>query len=225
MIPKFILFFLRPLAEPMRYGALKLMKRMRPPNDKHPAMAASDHLLNEIVLPSVFHTFREDAFRELARFKKLPVSEHDRIFNELEVAGVCVAVFYLRAIKTLVRPEDYHFWQDVEECLPKELQRILIGYGVDGANAKLMRELINMRRTEYEKLAEHVWEASDDARAEFKTLPEEMKRFVSWAQGTAIGTTDHIRRGKLAEKDPLISYLMEWFMSLRKKVNKFVKHL
>jgi|GEM_PF-3160580 len=224
MLPKIIEIVLRPFAGIIRYGALKIMKKFRPPDDRRPVIATSDYILNEMVLPSVFYTFQEEKFRELARFKKLPVSEHDRIFNELEVAGICLAIFSLRALK-LARIEDYHFWQDTEEHLPKQFQRILIGYGVSSSNAKLMRELIDMRREEYESIAEQVWDVSTQYKPEFLSLPPEMKIFAARVQATAVGTTDHIRRGKIRKNDPLIKYLVSWLMHLYKKIRKFVNDL
>jgi len=225
MFAKILAFILRPFARPIRYGTLKIMKKLRSLDDKRPAIAASDHILNEIVLPSVFCAFQDNKFRELAYFKKLPVSEHDRIFNELEVAGVCLAIFYLRAIKPLVKPDDYHFWQNAEEHLPKQLQKILMDYGADGSSAKLLKQLIDMRYEEYEELAKKVRDANDDKKTEFKTLPPEMKQVAAAVQATAIGTTDHIRRGKVKEKDPLIQYLIGWFLSLQKRIGKFVGNL
>lgn len=225
MFTKIIVFFLRPFVGLIRYGALKIMKKFHSPNDKRPVIATSDHILNEIVLPSVFNTFRENKFRELAYFKKLPVSEHDRIFNELEVAGICLTIFYLHAIKPLVKPDNYHFWQDVEEYLPKQLQRALMNYGVDGSNAKLLKQLVEMRREEYEKLAEKICDVSSNKETEFKNLPLEMKRIAAVVQATAVGAADHIRRGKIQEKDPLMQYLVEQLLFLQKKIGKFVKNL
>lgn len=218
-------FILRPFAGPIRYGALKLMKKLRQPDDKRPIIAASDHLLNEIVISSMFHFFKEEKFRELARFKKLPVSEHDRIFNELEVAGVCLAIFYLRVLKTLAKPEDYHFWQEVELHLPKQLQKTLISYGVNGSDAKLVKQLVDMRYEEYEKLGV---KTNEDHRIQddgLGTLSAETKWVAAMTQAIAVGTVDHIRRGKIEEGDSLIRHIFNWLLSLQKKISRFVKNL
>jgi hypothetical protein len=225
MMKRVLIFFLRPFVGPIRYGALKVMKKMRPSGDQRPMIATADYALSEIVLPSVFDTFKENEFRELARFKKLPVSEHDRIFNELEVSGVCLAIYYLRFTKPLVRPGDYHFWQGVEEQLPKQLQRKLMGYGVSSSNAKLMKELIDMRYKEYERMADKIWSVNESEGQEFRTLAPEMKRLAAMMQATAVGTTDHIRRGDMAIGDPLISYLAGWLALLQRKIGRLVKKL
>ena len=86
---KIIGFILSPFVEIIRYGALKLMKRMGHHGDERVVIAVSDHLLNTIILPSVFRFFQDEDFREAANFKEISAVEHDRIFNELEVAGIC----------------------------------------------------------------------------------------------------------------------------------------
>ena len=225
MFSKIVKFFLRPFANPLRYGALKVMKRLRRRDDPRPATAAADHLLHTLVIPWVFDLFHDDRFRTLARFAKLPVLEHDRILNEIEVAGICVPVFYLRAVKSLVRLEDYHFWQDVETLLPKKLQETLVGYGVKPAAAKLMRELIGMRQEEYEGLAAHARDYHERRIKEFRELPAEMKQFALLVQATAFGTVRHIRRGTMGKDDPLVSYFVDWLMRLRRKTSKLVKNL
>lgn len=225
MLPKFLIFILRPFAGPIRYLMMKLMKRFRVHDDPRPIIAASEHILHAFILPTLFATFNDTKFRELANFKKLPRSEHDRIFNELEVSGVCISIFYLRSIKTLVRPEDYHFWQDTEWHLPKQLQQILLGYRIDSSNAKLMRELIEMRLKEYEEMLFEVHKINQEMSAEFKSAPTEVKEFAAALQVTAVGTVGHIRRGKYAPGDPLIHYLGEEFMKIQRPLSRFVKKL
>lgn len=225
MFSKILGYILYPFVKIIRYAALKLMKAKRPPGDRRPAIAAADHLLDEIVLPSVFRTFRQDGFREPANFKKLPVAEHDRIFNELEVSGICVAEFYLGQVKHFVKDGDFHFWRDVEELLSRQLQKKLTSLGVDGGNAKLMRQLINMRYREYGQLAEQIIRGGVLITPEFKNQPPEIKRSFAMMQAIAVGTADHIRRGKLEERDPLIKHLMNWFFDLQSKISKFVKNL
>ena len=222
---KALLLILRPFAGAIRYGALKLMKRMRRPGDKRPIIATSEHLLNEIIIPSVFRAFSDPIFREHASFKALSREEHDRIFNELQVAGIYSAMVHLNTAKSAVRSEDYHFWQEVEEHLPLQFQKILMGYGVDGSNAKLMRKLIDLRGTEYAELQTHILDANNEAGKEFKTLSSNMKRIASAMQAIAIGTADHIRRGKIKEGDPLIRNLTTWLIFLQGKFRKFVRHL
>ncbi len=225
LFTKIIGIVVRPFVRPIQYLMLKIMKRVRQPDDNRPIIASSGYLLEEIILPAGFRLFRDEEFRELSDFAKLPRSEHDRIFNELEAAGVCLTLFYLDAISSLVRLSDFHFWNRIAEHLPKQFQKILLSYGADGGNAKLMRELIAVRKEEYQKLAERVREASDERQSDFRTLSSEMQLVAAAVQATALGTADHIRRGKLAPKDPLIGFLITWLMALRRRVDKFVQNL
>ncbi len=167
----------------------------------------------------------QSIFREHASFKTLPQEEQDRIFNELQVAGIYSAIVHLNTVKSTVRPDDYHFWQAVEERLPRQFQKILMGYGVDGLNAKLMRKLIDLRGIEYAELQPHILDANNEAGKEFKTLSSEMKRIACAMQAIAIGTADHIRRGKMKEGDPLIRNLTTWLIFLQGKFGRFVRHL
>lgn len=225
MILKILVFILRPFIKSIRYGILKIMKKIRLPDDKRPVIATANYILDEIILPSVFFIFQERNFRELARFNKLPTSEHDRIFNELEAAGICLIIFYLEIAKSFVKPGDFYFWRDVGEFLLKQFQRKLISYGVDSSDAKLMREFIEIRSKEYDKLAEEIKDINEEEELEFKNLLPEKKRFLSLLEGIAIGMTEHIRRGEIKEEDPLIQYSIKWLLFLQGEIGKFVKNL
>ncbi len=188
-------------------------------------MAAAEHVLEEYVFPSVYQTFQDVQLRQLAHFEKLPTSEHDRIFNELLVAGIISVENYLDAQKEHVRDGDFHFWRNVLEELPRQYTKKMISLGVDSGNAKLMRQLVEMRYTEYEELADEVWQASNGASKEFRDLEPEQKRLASMIQGIAIGTASHIFRGKLQDGDPLTQYLAAWNLQLQRKVGKFTRNL
>ncbi len=226
-------FILRPFVKVIRYGALKLMKAMGNSRDRRPYIATAGHIIEEYVLPSVFRIFHESEFRRLAHFEKLPVSEHDRIFNELQVAGMSVAEYALGEAKQYVKDGDFHFWSGVEEELPRQYQKILTGFGIDGSNAKLMRQLVKMRQEEYENLADQVWvanallasEVKREIEKRFNSSSPQIKRLLSEVHAVAFGTVDHIRRGKMEEKDKLVNYLMTWLLKLRNKTAKFVKKL
>lgn len=222
---KLLAFILRPFVGLIRYGALKMMKRLRQPDDKRPIIAAADHILDTLLLPSVFCIFQDKIFREHAGFSKIPQSEHDRIFNELEISAIYLAIVYLNIVKSAVEPGDYHFWQGVEEYLPRQLQKTLISHGVDSSNAKLMCQLIDIRRAEYEEIETHIRDASNQESEEFKKLSARNKHIAAVVQSIAIGTADHIRRGELREHDPLVSHLIAWFIFLQKQIGKFVKNL
>ncbi len=225
MLPRIALVLLRPFAKPIRYGALKIMKRFRAPDDGRPVIAASEHLLQEFVLPSIWRLFRDEQFRALASFKKLPTAEHDRIWNELVVAGIAALTLTLDAALAVVRPEDFHFWKKVREHAPKQFQRELMKFGVSSSNAKLMRELVAMRSSEYNDLSRQTREINEQENELFRGLSDDLRYIGAGVQAIGIGAADHIKRGKLAPGDPLIRFLINWLFILFKQLSGFVKRL
>ena len=225
MLPRFVLFLLRPFAKPLRYGLLKLMKRRRLPRDHRPVIAASEHLLNEFMLPSVWKLFRDQKFRTVAGFRALPVAEHDRIWNELIVANISMIVLTLDAASSAVPPEDLHFWQEVQGHIPKQFQRELVRVGVSGENAKTMRQLIAMRDAEYADLARALKKTGEFRDEMSHDFPNEMRDFVADIHSVSICTANHITRGKLKAGDPLIRVLRWWLLNLHGRVSTFVVRL
>lgn len=216
---------LAPAVRPIQYAALKLVKRFRKKGDQRPIIATADHIMHHIVLTLGFKTFTDAKFRKLAEFGKISIEEHDRIFNEIQVTWICLILFYIDAVKSLVPLSDWHFWQDVAKYIPKDFEDILMGYGADERNAKMMTQLIDMRYKEYEALTHAVQETNDQYGIEFKSLSWEFKRITAYMQAAAIGTTDHIRRGKITEEDPLIKFLTEQLLFVERRISRFIKKL
>ena len=211
--------------KPVRYFALKAMKRFRQPDDLRPVIAASDHLLEDIVLPSVYMIFQDKRFRERAHFQKLPVTEHDRIFNELHVAGICLSMFCLDVAQTIVEPESFHFWIKTREHLLEQAQKLLMEFGVNGDNAKLFHQLVDERFREYERLAKEAWTIWNEEEEHFRGMPEGLKLVTSRVDAISIGTTDHILRGKEDVGGQIARRLREWLLPLNEKIGKFIKRL
>ncbi len=222
---RFTAFLLAPFAKWIRYGALKTMKRFSAPNDNRPIIAVADHLINDYILPRTFRLFNDEQFRTFASFKKLPRAEHDRIFNELMVASVSLLLASLEAAPRLVAPEAYHFWLRVEEQIPKQFARELMKFGVSSANAKLMRELIDMRAKEYRELSRQVQELNEGENKEFRELGDDMRHLAAIIQAIGIGTARHITRGKLPPRDPLIGFLIDWLFRFNRNLAAFVRKL
>lgn len=230
---KILALLLRPFARIIRYRMLKAMKSMGNSDDHRPHMAVARHVIEELVLPYVFQTFREAEFEQCAGFGKLPLAEKDRIFNELEVAGIIMGVYGVSVAKEQVKDGEFHFWSGVEEEYHRQLQYVLADFGVDSASAKMLRDLVLLRQKEYDDIAEQVWQAGmllgSDARVKLQELrgsaSTDIKRVLSTAHAVAIGTADHIRRGQLQEKDPMVMYLLNFNLTLQKKVARFVQKL
>lgn len=221
-----LFFILRPFANSIRYLMLKIMKKLRPPGDDRPARAAASHLLEEVVLPSGFRIFGDGKFRDLVKFNSLPATEQDRIFNELETAGICLALFCLDFADALVKPEDYHFWREVKDRLPKEFEENLIKLGAEKENAHLYQNLISMRYHEYKEMTQEaidIWNSEEPRFREFQT--EAAKHSIARVHAIAISVADHIRRGKLKKIDRLPSFLRSWLLYLNEDIGKLIKKL
>ena len=201
------------------------MKRFAPPDDNRPIIAVADHLVHGYIFAPTFRLFNDERFRALSEFKKLPRAEHDRIFNELMVASALIIRLSLQAAPRIVPPEAYHFWRKVEEQLPRQFVRELAQFGVSSANAKLVRELIDMRAKEYGELSRQVQEVNEDENKEFRELTHGIRHFAAEIQAMGIGVARHIKRGKLPPRDPLIKFLVSWLFEQSEKIGRFVKRL
>ena len=135
----------------IRYLALKIMKKFHPPDDPYAATATADHFL-DMLLPSVMRIFEDAKFRETPGLYKLEQIEHDRIFNELEIAAIILCLFCLEQRETIVGHEDFHFWKKVRELIPGQFVKKLSDLGVPAENANLFFDLIRMRHEEYGKI-------------------------------------------------------------------------
>lgn len=216
-------FLLAPFVKHIRYGALKLMKKFRRPNDVRPVIATASHLLEEMLLPTIFKTFINREFREIAGFDKLSQTEHDRIFNELEMAAMSLALFCLDFADSIARSGDIRFWLEVRQRLPQQLRKMFLEIGVGKDNADLMRKLVDMRYEEYaEKTKEvrDIWNMEDPL---FSRLPAAaVKHSIARVNAIAIGTLLHIRRGKSPKNDPLLKFLRNWLVKLDVSIARFI---
>jgi hypothetical protein len=215
---------MRKIVEIIQYLMLKIMKRSWHPDDNKPITAVSDHLLDKLIF-SAFHVFNDSQFRKKANFENSSQAEQDRIFNELEVSSVCLCLFAIEQRESIIGNRDFHFWKEVGEYLPESLKLRLQGYGVDEENATLVKKLIKMRRDEYEKITDNL---SDyiDSDEKFRDIRNRLsKDILARANSIAVGTVDHIRRGKLKKGDELIKYFHSWLIPLDLKITKFIKKL
>lgn len=208
----------------MRYILLKIMKKMRQLDDDRPIMAAAEQLLDKILF-SAFHVFNDAQFRRIANFDKISQAEHDRIFNELEVSSVCLCIFILKQREFMMGHKDFHFWEDVCDYLPESLKQRLVGYGVSNENAKLLKDLIKMRYDEYEKISNNLFDYIDNEDKFKEVKNENAKNVLNRVNSIAVGTADHIRRGKLKEGDELIKYFHAWLFPLDIEISKFIRRL
>ena len=95
----------------------------------------------------------------------------------------------------------------------------------DFKKEEYFRQKYKRTREEFNKYMDRLSNFSDDLKAEFKTLTPEIKGFSALMHATVVGTVNHIRRGKLKKKDPLIQYLTEQFIGIQRKIVKFARNL
>lgn len=213
------------LVKRIQYLMLKIMKRLRMSDDRRPAIATARHAVEEFLLPNSFDLFNDIRFRQAAKFDQLSQSEHDRIFNELIVSAMTMALFGIARAEVLVKPGDYHFWRSVHDQLLKQFERALRDFGANQVHTKQYRELITLRYDEYEQLAKQAWDIWNTEEQEFQKLPPIGQEIASWVNAVAIGTADHIKRGKLNQKDKLPCLLRQWLFGLNERIGKFIKRL
>lgn len=206
----------------VRYLLLKIMKKLRQPDDDRPVIAAADQLLDKL-LPSAFKVFRDSKFRKIVDFDKISQVEQDRIFNELEVAAISLCLFCLEQRESFMQFKDFHFWKEVLAKVPHVFEQRLLGFGVDQKNAQLFRDLIKIRHEEYFKISEGNRNWIDNDLGGIKS--EYAKEIMARVQAVTVGTADHIRRGKLEAGDALIRHLRDWLFPLNMEITNFIKRL
>jgi len=206
----------------IKYLLLKIIKKLYWPDDNLPVGAAAEYLLDKL-LPSAFKVFKDSEFRKIVNFDKISQVEQDRIFNELEVAAISIALFCLEERESVVQLKDFHFWKGVCEKMPAGFEDKLLKLGIDPKNARLFKDLIEIRHVEYVKISEGNRDWIDNDLRELKS--EYAKEVMARVQAIAVGTADHIRRGKLKVGDALISHLRNWLFPLDMEITNFIKKL
>ncbi|MFC1612770.1 hypothetical protein ACFL23_00370 [Patescibacteria group bacterium] len=209
----------------IQYLMLKIMKRLRQPDDNRPAIATAEHLLDNKLLPSAFSVFQDSQFRQATGFDKLAQVEQDRIFNELEVATMSLCLFCIEQRGAIVGNKDFHFWKEVSKKIPIQFEQKLLGHGVDKGNAKLFKDLIMIRHEEYEKIFDGSRDYFEEQK-DFKDISNKSAKnaFVR-AQSVTVGAVDHIRRGKLKQGDSLLRIIRNWLFPLDIEITKFIRKL
>ncbi|MDO8469461.1 MAG: hypothetical protein Q7S84_00380 [bacterium] len=221
-----ILFLVRPFIRFVGYLALKMMKRGWRPDDDQPPRAAASHIAETMAIEPGFSVFHNRTFRDVVKFDALSTTERDRMFNELVTAGMCLTLLCLDFADALVPPEAYHFWRGVRKLAPEEFESHLVGHGIAPSHAAGFRKLIGMRYEEYEELTREVEKVWDVEEPQFQSLPTvAAKRSVARVHAIAIGATDHIRRGKMKPRDPLVDFLRSWLLELNEDIGRFIRDL
>jgi len=151
-------------------------------------------------------------FQRLARLDGLGQGEQDRIFNELVLGCIVLIMLALEAPDLRTRREMKGQFQGIRDALPKAHVRYLRELGVESEYLKDWEKLIGMRFDEYGRDRHGVRAAAMQLESREKDLDlDGLSRIQLMVplQAVAIGTHDHICRGKTGGRDDLFRYILD----------------
>jgi len=159
-----------------------------------------------------FGVFNDKRFRQLAEFEKLSQTEHDRIFNELIVAGDILVMLVLEAPDLRIDPDVRGYLTDLNKRIPKAHVEYLKELGIEAKYLKEWEQLIAMRYEEYARDRHGVRAAAMDIESAEKELDLDSLSKIQLLvplQAVAIGCHDHICRGKTEGRDDLFKLILK----------------
>ena len=174
---------------------------------KTPEWAAED--VTDLIAKASFFLFRDKKFRlSVDNFDNLEQVEQDRIFNEIVVSGLVLAILTYETIADLAQnDEKKSYFIELKTEMESRYGNNLRELGVEEEFAGLWKGLIQMRADEYRKdYREHKAEIGDRPGVN-------PYMFV-----VAIGGTDHISRGKAKAEGELFKIFRGWIFNLTEKI-------
>lgn len=176
---------------------------------KEPVWAAED--VTDLVAKASFFLFKDKAFRRsIDGFDAMEQVEQDRIFNEIVVSGLVLAILmYQTFADTAQNEEKKSYFLELATEMESRYGNNLRELKVDEGLAALWKDLIRMRRDEYKK--------------DFSNHKEQFGSFMQinpWPIVVAIGGSDHISRGKAEPEGELFRIFRHWTFNLSEKILK-----
>lgn len=180
-----------------------------PPIEKQKKLLAK--LLANASASEAFRIFQDKKFRDLAGFSSLDKTGHDRIFNELVLAGLTTLMLLLEAPDLRMDPLFKEFMLEVKEEIPAAYVDQLKELGIEEKYLKDWRRLIAMRYEEYSKDKLKLRNVAMEMEGENLT-PKNLDniQLLLPFQTVAIGCHHHICRGKTESKDELFKTTLRW---------------
>jgi hypothetical protein len=181
----------------------------------------SSKRMAQLVASASFEFWKRKDFRLYVEFAKLPQTEQDRIFNELEVSVLGLFILQFEYARTVAKDE----YKPVLWILQKELSTSFImlydELGVEKKFVKIWEKLIDLRLKEYNEDLKTAVKMSKDMK-EFKG---DDKLQMTWAriETIALDCLTHIRRGKVEEKDPLWGLIRKWLITLDVQLHPIIE--
>lgn len=165
------------------------------------------------IAKSAFRVFKDEEIRRVLDFSKIEEIERDRIFNELVVTGLSLAILMAETISEINKERRNSFRKLQEEIFvyyPNWLKEL----GVEERYCDIWIKLIKMRCNEY--------------RNDFKNYQNDFpdpQKANPWISVVAIGGLHHLRRGTTSPQDPLFKHLLAWLKFLANDIEKiFLKN-
>lgn len=169
---------------------------------------AAEKIVKKIANSS-FKFFKDKKVRKMLNFSEIDQIEQDRIFNELVVSGLSMAILMAETAYDLIESERSIVFKKLGEGLQIKYPNWLGQLGVEKEYLDLWTKLIKMRRDEYRKDFE-----------KYRKQLADPGKVNPWIGIIAAGSLNHLRRGKVLPKDPLFKHLLTWLELLAIEIEK-----
>lgn len=170
-----------------------------------------------------FMLWEKKEFREMIDFNKISQTEQDRIFNELEVSFLGLFYLYLDNLSSqLENQEEKELVEQLKPALRKGFIALYEDLKIEKKFIDIWKELINMRFEEYQ---DDFHGLIKEGAKEKKLKDKQFRLFWARTQTITLDCLQHIRRGKLEQKDPLRKYLQDWVVNVDKIYSDTIKEL
>lgn len=174
---------------------------------KSPEWAAED--VTDLIAKASFFLFRDKKFRlSFDNFDQMDQIEQDRIFNEIVVSGLVLAILMYETIGELAQnDEKRNYFVELKTEMESRYGNNLRELGVEEEFAGLWKGLIQMRADVYRK--------------DYKKYKIDIGDRLSvnpWTIVVSIGGTDHVSRGKAKPESELFKIFRGWIFNLSEKI-------
>jgi hypothetical protein len=169
---------------------------------------------------AAFNFFRDEKFHELAGFAALSEEEQNRIFNELTVTNLVLALLLLEQIAREDDSEDKkNYLRALRDALPDNFIGYLKEKGIPNELAEIWKKLIDLRRGEYaENMTAYRQEFFSHGDKIMAAVASDNKLLIF--QTVVFGLYDHIVRGQVKKDDPLYLYFQPYLLGYYKEFLK-----
>lgn len=169
--------------------------------------------ITETIANDSFRLFRDNKFRKLVDFEAKEQTEQDRIFNEIVVSGISLAVLMfdtLAKINERNNEKAEQFFLHAKMEMRNYYCNWLKSMGVDNNLTDIWKKLIDLRVAEYQKDKERYLKKEDLTKGNI------------WQHIVAIGGYDHITRGKGEPEDELFKIFIHFIDKMAQEISKQV---